>query len=229
MGLFRSDKMTAMPDRASPPLDGRRAQAARNDGLILQAARDVFTSDPEAPISTVAQRAGVGIGALYRRYGNKEGLLRALCADGLHRYVREIEAALADRRDPPIVFEDFMRRAVDANTHSLTLRLAGTFDPDERLWQDGAHANELNRRFYTKMKVIGALRTDIEVEDFAFIFEQIATIQGRTAKRTAEFRRRYLALILQALQVPNPEPLPGPPPTEAEITERWTVNPPNTG
>jgi AcrR family transcriptional regulator len=216
-------------DPVTPRLDGRRAQAARNDGLILDAAREVFTKDPHAPISTVAQRAGVGISALYRRYGNKEGLLRALCADGLQRYVSEVEAALADPREPRVVLQDFMRRAVDANTHSLTLSLAGTFEPDERLWRDAARANELNHRFYAKMKAAGALRTDVEVEDFALIFEQLAAIQGPTIKRTAALRRRYLELTLQALQTASPAPLPGPPPTEAEIAERWTVKAPDAG
>lgn len=216
-----------MSDRVAPRLDGRRAQAARNDGLILKAAREVFTNDPEAPISMVAQRAGVGIGALYRRYGNKQGLLRALCADGLERYVSEVEAALADPREPRVVLQDFMRRAVDANTHSLTLSLAGTFEPDERLWHEATRASELNRRFYAKMKAAGALRADLEVEDFALIFEQLAAIQGPTVKRTAALRRRYLALTLQALQTANPTPLPEPPPTEAELAERWTVKPPD--
>jgi AcrR family transcriptional regulator len=213
----------SMSDRATPRLDGRRAQAARNDGLILEAAREVFTNDPGAPVSAVAQRAGVGIGALYRRYGNKEGLLRALCADGLRRYVAEVEAALADPRDPPVVFADFMRRAVDANTHSLTLRLAGTFEPDESLWQASVGADELNRRFYDSMKAAGALRADIEVEDFAFIFEQVAAIQAATAARTTELRHRYLALVLQALSRADPEPLPGPPPTPAEMAARWST------
>src|ERR1700730_6887879 len=45
------------------PMSGRRAQAARNDDLILDAAREVFIADPGAPISAVAERAGVGISA----------------------------------------------------------------------------------------------------------------------------------------------------------------------
>jgi AcrR family transcriptional regulator len=40
----------------------------RNDRLILDAAREVCLADPAAPIAAVAKRAGVGIGALYRRY-----------------------------------------------------------------------------------------------------------------------------------------------------------------
>jgi hypothetical protein len=54
----------------------RRAQAARNDQRILDAAREAFVADPGAPIAAVAKRAGVGIGALHRRYPSKEELLR---------------------------------------------------------------------------------------------------------------------------------------------------------
>ena len=123
------------------PLSGRRAEAARNDRKILDAAREVFVADPEAPISKVAQRAGVGISALYRRYASKEDLLRRLCADGLRSYIAAAEDALADEGDPWAAFADFMRRVVDADTHSLTLRLAGTFTPTDELYRDSQKAH----------------------------------------------------------------------------------------
>jgi AcrR family transcriptional regulator len=91
----------------SPPLSGRRAQAARNDLLILDAAREVFLADPGAPISAVAERAGVGISALYRRYASKEELLQRLAGDVLRRYIAEVEAALADVGDPWDAFARF--------------------------------------------------------------------------------------------------------------------------
>src|SRR5687768_2098567 len=97
----------------SAPLSGRRAQAARNDQRILEAARAVFVGDPDAPISAVADRAGVGIGALYRRYPSKEELLRRLCGDGLRRYIDEAQAALADDGDTWVAFVEFVRRIVD--------------------------------------------------------------------------------------------------------------------
>ena len=115
-------------------MSGRRAEAVRNDRVILDAAREVFVADPKAPISAVAGRAGVGIGALYRRYGSKEDLLRRLAADGLAVYIAVVGAALADEGDPWEAFANFMRRIVDADTHSLTLRLAGTFSPTEELF-----------------------------------------------------------------------------------------------
>src|SRR5579862_6607594 len=100
----------------SPPparLNGRRAQAARNDPRILAAARAVFIADPGAPIAAVAARAGVGIGALYRRFASKEALLRHLSWDGLQRYIAEVEAALAEDGDPWEAFAQFMRQVVE--------------------------------------------------------------------------------------------------------------------
>src|SRR5215467_12272447 len=76
-------------------LRGRQAQAAQNDELILKAAQEVFLADPTAPISAVAERAGVGIGALYHRYAGKEDLLRTLCRNGQQTYLAEIRRALA--------------------------------------------------------------------------------------------------------------------------------------
>src|ERR1700722_10486587 len=76
------------------PMSGRQAEAARNDQRILDAARAVFVADPGAPISAVAKQAGVGISALYTRYGSKEELLRTLCSEGMLIVSREAEAAI---------------------------------------------------------------------------------------------------------------------------------------
>src|SRR5262245_3294223 len=94
-------------------LSGRRAQARRNDARIREAAREVFTADPDAPMSAVAARAGVGISALYLRYESKEDLLRQVARDGLARYLEEAEAAVADDRDVWTAFTDFMGRLLD--------------------------------------------------------------------------------------------------------------------
>jgi AcrR family transcriptional regulator len=211
----------AAPNTA--PLSGRRAEAARNDGLILEAAREVFVADPRAPISAVAERAGVGIGALYRRYGSKENLLRRLSADGLRTYTAAVEKALADRVDPWVAFTNFMRRVVDANTHSLTLRLAGTFTPTEELYRDSERAQELNVRLFERTRAAGAIRPDIEVDDIALLLEQLAAVRVVGEERTRQLRHRYLALLLDALHVPTGSRLPGPPPSWEEIDRRWST------
>jgi AcrR family transcriptional regulator len=202
-------------------LPGRQAEAARNDRLILEAARAVFTADPGAPISAVAERAGVGISALYRRYRSKEELLQQLSLDGLRRYIAEVEAALADDGDPWEAFAAFMRRAVDADTSSLTLHLAGTFTPTDAHWRDGEKSFELNTRLLDRTKDAGVLRQEIEVGDLSLLFEQLAAIKVGDPERTRQLRQRYLALLLDALRDASAAPLPGPPPSWEEISRRW--------
>jgi AcrR family transcriptional regulator len=203
------------------PLSGRRAQAARNDQVILEAAREVFVADPGAPVSAVAQRAGVGISALYRRYASKEELLRWLCLEGLHRYIAAAEAAIADEGDAWTAFSSFMRRVVEADTHSLTLSLAGTFTPIPELYREATRAQELNVRLFERARSAGAIRSDLEVDDLAFLFEQLAAIRVDDRERTSELRQRYLALVLDGLRGGSAAPLPGPAPSWAEISGRW--------
>lgn len=210
-----------MDQDSAPRLPGRQSEAARNDGRILEAARAVFTSDPTAPISAVAERAGVGISALYRRYRSKEELLQQLSLDGLRRYITEVETALADEGDPWQAFADFMRRAVDADTSSLTLHLAGTFAPTEEHWQDGENAVRLNQRLLDRTKEAGVLRQEIGVGDLSLLFEQLAAIKIGDPERTKQLRQRYLALVLDGLRDTFAAPLPGPAPNWEEISRRW--------
>ncbi len=169
----------------------------------------------------MAERAGVGISALYRRYAGKEELLRTLCADGLERYVAAAEAALADEGDPWSVFADFMRRVVDADTHSLTLRLAGTFDPTEDLYRRAEWGQQLNVRLLERAQKADAVRSDLAVDDLSFLFEQLASVRAEDEQRTRQLRHRYLALLLDALHPSSTAPLPGPAPSWEEVQERW--------
>jgi AcrR family transcriptional regulator len=209
----------AVSDASPKPLSGRRAQAARNDELILQSARAVFLSDPGAPITAVARHAGVGISALYSRYSSKEELLRKLCHDGLALFVAETEAALVDDREEWIVFADYMRRLVDADTSSMTLALAGTFTPTEEMFALAEQANGLSRELFERIK--GVLRTDVQAHDVSLVFELVAAVKLADRTRTEQLRRRYLAIILDGLRAPAGDPLPGPAPSWQELNERW--------
>lgn len=205
------------------PLSGRKAQAARNDETILAAAREVFLADPGAPVSAVAHAAGVGMSALYRRYPSKEDLIRRLCTIGLQTYIDLAEDCLNDDGDPWEAFATFMRRAVEANTHALTLRLAGTFTPDDTLNQMSEYGGTLNVRLFQRTQAAGVIRADVDVADLGLIFEQIAAIAyGASPERTAVLRQRSLALMLEGLRADPPTiGLPGPTVTDEEFGARW--------
>lgn len=200
-------------------LSGRRAQAARNDKLILDSARAVFIAEPDAPITAVARHAGVGISALYSRYGSKEELLRKLCNDGLERLVAETEAALADDRDDWSVFASLMTRLVDADTSSLTAALAGTFTPTPGMLQLAERANRLLSDLFER--VSGVLRPGLAVHDLSVIFEMLAAVKNPDPERARELRQRYLAVILDGLRAGACDQLPAHAPTWTEIASRW--------
>jgi AcrR family transcriptional regulator len=211
---------------STTPLSGRRAQAARNDELILEAAREVFVADPSAPIAAVAERAGVGISALYRRHGSKEDLLRRLCADGLDLYIAAGEAALDRDDDAWEAFAGFMARVVEADMHALTIALAGTFTPTEDLNRRAVRAGELAREIVERTQAAGVLRQDFVPGDLGQVFEQLASVHGGDERRTRQLRDRYLALLLDALRVPAEQRLlPGPAPRPGEFADRWEKRP----
>jgi AcrR family transcriptional regulator len=201
---------------------GRQAEAARNDKVILDAAREVFMREPGAPISAVAEHAGVGMGALYRRYSGKEELLRTLCADGLHRFIALAETALAAGDDPWQAFAGLVQGVTESDVHSLTVRLAGTFTPTAAMHELAAHASTLADRVFQRAKAAGVLRPGLHANDLPMIFEQITAIRLGDSERTATLRRRYSALILDAVRAhPDATPLPGPPPSSEEFAGRW--------
>jgi AcrR family transcriptional regulator len=202
-------------------LRGRKGQAALNDEAILAAAREVFLADPGAPIAAVAARAGVGIGALYHRYDGKEDLLRTLCLNGQQVYIAEVEKALASDGEPWAVFAEYLRRIVAANTHGLTVRLAGTFTPSAEQLEVAERMRALSMELFERVRASGELRPDITYLDIEYLLEFLATVRLGDAKRSAELRQRHLAVIIDGLHGTQPTPLPGHPPTWEEQTARW--------
>jgi AcrR family transcriptional regulator len=87
-----------------------RADAQRNIGALLEAAKAVFgTSGVDAPAKEIADRAGVGVGTLYRHFPQRSDLVRAVLE-------REIDAcadaapALAAAHGPEAALASWLRR-----------------------------------------------------------------------------------------------------------------------
>lgn len=101
-------------DEGSPPSgagDRRvRADAQRNLDALLGAAKDVFASSGvNAPVREIAQRAGVGLGTLYRHFPQRADLIAAV-------FRREIDACadaariLSAEREPFEALASWMQR-----------------------------------------------------------------------------------------------------------------------
>jgi AcrR family transcriptional regulator len=87
-----------------------RADAQRNLGVVLEAAKAVFAdSGVDAPVREIAARAGVGVGTLYRHFPQRSDLVVAVfrqevdaCADAA--------SALAANYEPADALARWLRR-----------------------------------------------------------------------------------------------------------------------
>lgn len=71
------------PAKADPPTS-RRADAIANRQRLIEAAREAFAElGVAAEVKDIAERAGVGVGTMYRHFGSKEDLLRAIVVEAI--------------------------------------------------------------------------------------------------------------------------------------------------
>jgi AcrR family transcriptional regulator len=208
-------------DDQRPKLAGRKAEAAVNDGLILQAARDVLTTAPETPMAEIAARAGVGVGSLYRRFPSTEALAYRLSLDGMNALADLARRTLEVLEDDPWnEFVAFIGDAIDAGAGSLR-GLAGTFEADEDLNRVAQEMSALIQDVVQRAQAAGAVRDDINANDVGRFWEMLRAIRVGDPGRSNALRKRYVALFAPAFRAPGAGPLPGPPPTWQEIAAAW--------
>src|SRR6266511_3230877 len=149
-------------------LRGRQAEAERNDRLVLEAAREVFaTQGGSAPVSAVAERAGVGMGSLYRRYGSKTELLQYLCILAMEQTIGAARAALACD-DAWTGLEGYVRDCVSFGSGALA-PLGGTIPTTPRMWEISKLGRRLLDELVTRARREGGLRADVTALDVAWL------------------------------------------------------------
>ena len=86
-----------------------RADALKNQGRILEAAEEVFAlQGVSAPIDMVAERAGVGVGTVYRHFPTKEALFEAIVLSRLEELASAATVS-TQADDPSEAFFSFLR------------------------------------------------------------------------------------------------------------------------
>jgi AcrR family transcriptional regulator len=203
-----------------PPL---RADAARNRAAIVAVARDVFAEQGlEAPLETIAARAGVGIATLYRRFPSREKLVAAALVDKVAEYAEAARQALA-APDPWSGFAGFVERICElqATNRGLSDLLSMTLSADEQVEQLRATANQLLGTVIRRAQAAGALREDFVAEDLALLLIATSAVMHVTGADAPGAWRRYVALALDAFRSGGSPALPAPPST-AQMTRAMT-------
>jgi AcrR family transcriptional regulator len=90
-----------------------RADALRNRARVLEAAESVFAAEGiSVPVDLIAEKAGVGVGTLYRHFPTKEKLFEAILTYRLDAITCDARARLHSD-DPGIAFFEFLRHLVE--------------------------------------------------------------------------------------------------------------------
>jgi AcrR family transcriptional regulator len=101
-----------------------RADAVRNRARILEAAENVFAVEGiEVPVDLIAEKAGVGVGTLYRHFPTKEKLCEAVLLDRLSALTVDAQS-LAHADDPQTAFFDFLAHVVEEGAAKRDLMVA---------------------------------------------------------------------------------------------------------
>jgi AcrR family transcriptional regulator len=213
-----------MPAGASRtrPQRGRQAEARRNDEAVLEAARDIFsTHGAGAPIASVAELAGVGIGSLYRRYGSKAELLQRLCILSMEQTRGAAEEALATE-DPWTGLTQYITACTELRAGALA-PLAGQIRTTPEMLRVYRRGRGLLEKIVTRAHRDNSLRADVTATDIAWLIEQFSRRAPDPIGKNEEasVRVRLLGIALDGLRAPGSRPLPGRPLSPTRYEARW--------
>jgi AcrR family transcriptional regulator len=208
------------PDADVRPL---RRDAERNRQRILTAAAEVFTERGlDASLDEVARAAGVGIGTVYRRFPDKESLIRELFRERIDALVTVAEQACA-AADPWQGLASYLEFAAAAMAEDLALRqlmMFGTYDRDQVCYARD-RMRPVITRLVRRAQDSGDLRADFEATDVKMIAFMLGSVAEYAAGVTPQVWRRYLAMLLDGLRPSRVSvaALPQPAPSADELGE----------
>ena len=200
-----------VPER---PRTDLRADARRNREQVLAAARDVFVEQgADAPLDEIARRAGVGIATLYRRFPDREALMRAVALDVLGRSAAEARAAAEEEPGPFRALARYMHRALDLRISAVMPALLGRIsfeDAEMRQAREGSVQPVL--RLIEAAQAAGDLRTDVAFGDIGPLLVRLSRPLPGPFPRALDnqLAHRTLDLVLAGLRADQADTLGGP-------------------
>ena len=184
-----------------PARRARRADAARNDRLLVAAARALFDErGPDVPLDEVARRAGVGNATLYRHYPTRGDLLTAVYADEIAALCDQGAALLREPAPGEAFFTWLQAFAVHVATRR-TLAFAGTDSGGEprtvlfARWH--ASLTSTAGKLLSNAQEAGAVRTDLTVDEVLALANAVAV-----SETDVDRVQRLLGILCHGLSGP---------------------------
>ena len=199
------DQPQAGPGQARADQERRpRADAERNRGRLLDAARAAFASGQSSvPLDQIARDAGVGIGTLYRHFPTREALVEALYRKELDDLCASAAVLLATR-SPQRALRAWMDRFADYVAAKREMA-----DALRAVYASGAvSVSQARERLTAAVQVIldagradGTLRDDVRADDVVAMIVGMFTATSHDGGR--EQLERMFGLLLDAVRRPG--------------------------
>jgi AcrR family transcriptional regulator len=196
-----------------------RADARRNRERLVASARDLFAEvGVDVPVEEITQRAGVGMGTLYRHFPTKEELIDAVLEDALAGLVELAERA-AGEENAWAGLTGFLEQALALHAANRGLKdvVAARGHAGWRARAMRKRMQPLLRRLVERAQEQGSLRGDFTAEDLPLVFWSVGQVMETTGAVAPELWRRHLGLLLDGLRAAAPTPLPAPALTRAQF------------
>jgi AcrR family transcriptional regulator len=197
--------METTPTSNLPPITigarARRADAQRNVGLLVVAAREAFAAHgPNAPLDDIARAAGVGAGTLYRHFPTRLALFEAVYRDSVERLCAEGER-LAWTEEPGAALVEWLKGFVGVVSQKRGLASALTDEgrASELFAQCHAMINATGGTLLDRAKAAGAVRDDVALGDLLKMAKAFA-YAAETSPEGAALAERLLVLSMDGLR-----------------------------
>jgi AcrR family transcriptional regulator len=186
--------MTEIQTQLTKPM---RADARRNYEKLVAAARDVFTEQgSSASLEAVAERAGVGIGTLYRHFPSRQALLEAVYADEVDAMARAAHDLVG--RDPWEALSEWFHQYVGfaATKRALMDALLEAGPESDVLITCRTALAAAGTELIGRAQDAGVVRPDVEFLDVGRMVSQIAVAPNADADQ----KERMLRIVLDGLR-----------------------------
>ena len=180
-----------------------RADARANRDQVLAAARELFaTRGVDVSMKDIADRAGVGVGTLYRRFPDRDALIGAAAEAHLTELATALETARREERTAWLALCRFLHSCIDGGIGAL----AAAVEPSlhTRIQQSAevkaarAAIGDILVDLIRQAQADGDLRPDAGPDDIALLMT--VQVYLRPHQSRSQAAERVADLIFQGLR-----------------------------
>ncbi|MFI9509649.1 TetR/AcrR family transcriptional regulator [Nocardia sp. NPDC052566] len=198
-----------------------RADAARNQQRIIAAARQLFADHGlEITLDDVAERAGVGVGTVYRRFANKKELIIEVFEQNLAEFADMADQAY-QHPDPWQGLVEFFEYACRylATNRGFSEVMLELEDDMERFTMVRERIKPRVASIVERAQEAGTVAPGIEASDFFALIHMVDGIADFARTANPDVWQRYVAIILNGVRADSTprRPLLVPPLTDDEV------------